>query len=112
MHRGTKPGGVCVDSAGERVGLPRRHALRPSMHSGGVRVSANPRHPPPCRLAPPGSFKLADFGLARIYGSPDGRLTNQVGLLSRLAGASGGIRVEAGTATHRLGGPTASRPAV
>ncbi|GBF90178.1 cyclin-dependent kinase [Raphidocelis subcapitata] len=25
-----------------------------------------------------GGFKLADFGLARIYGSPDGRLTNQV----------------------------------
>lgn len=32
-------------------------------------------HPPPA----PGGFKLADFGLARIYGSPEGRLTNQVG---------------------------------
>jgi hypothetical protein len=29
-------------------------------------------------LLPAGSFKLADFGLARIYGSPDRQLTPQV----------------------------------
>jgi cyclin-dependent kinase 7 len=29
-------------------------------------------------IAPDGSLKLADFGLARVFGSPDRRLTNQV----------------------------------
>lgn len=31
-----------------------------------------------CPLLPSGDFKLADFGLARAFGSPDVRLTNQV----------------------------------
>ncbi|GLC46120.1 hypothetical protein PLESTF_000082900 [Pleodorina starrii] len=31
-----------------------------------------------CLIAPDGSLKLADFGLSRVYGSPDGRLTHQV----------------------------------
>ncbi|KAG2490114.1 hypothetical protein HYH03_011420 [Edaphochlamys debaryana] len=31
-----------------------------------------------CLIAPDGSLKLADFGLSRVYGSPDGRLTNRV----------------------------------
>eukprot|EP00976_Prorocentrum_cordatum_P071512 1180355-Prorocentrum_minimum.AAC.7 len=29
-------------------------------------------------IAPDGSLKLADFGLARVFGSPDRQLTNQV----------------------------------
>jgi hypothetical protein len=34
-----------------------------------------------------GEFKLADFGLARIFGSPERRLTNQVGALAALGAA-------------------------
>lgn len=32
---------------------------------------------PNCPPTAPGNFKLADFGLARVFGSPDARLTNQ-----------------------------------
>ncbi|PNW78659.1 hypothetical protein CHLRE_09g388000v5 [Chlamydomonas reinhardtii] len=31
-----------------------------------------------CLIAPDGKLKLADFGLSRVYGSPDGRLTHKV----------------------------------
>ncbi|GFR47704.1 hypothetical protein Agub_g9457 [Astrephomene gubernaculifera] len=31
-----------------------------------------------CLIAPDGRLKLADFGLSRVYGSPEGRLTHKV----------------------------------
>jgi serine/threonine protein kinase len=52
------------------------------------RPCSRPRFP--ARAFPPGSFKLADFGLARVFGSPDVRLTNQArGRRGRAGGAAG-----------------------
>jgi hypothetical protein len=57
--------------------------LEPRMltDAGHLLVVAAAAHSPPYSAATcpaAGSFKLADFGLARIFGSPDRRLTPQV----------------------------------